>query len=223
MAEAATNKGLKIYSPKRTEQEFQLLSKSSGYTLINEHLACMTGQHVQIAEKVYGSEPMPDMGQVCLRLLGVSADVQRNPALRAEDPRRDLLSPLRSILEKKGVVPSDANALYLAQQISKLVSEKPSIANSTHTFEFELFENQTEPFRLFPGMVHHAEFVKGFFDKVKDGITPLDPGFPPALVVSNTRECHDGDGLVSNGKCQLTARANLRNYFDDRQVASLAR
>jgi hypothetical protein len=82
-------------------------------------------------QRAKGKE-IPDVGQICLKILEHSADIEANPAAKAARPDKELLGPFKAYLIDKGFNFSEAggeNVLKLYTEVGK----QPNVRAQTFT------------------------------------------------------------------------------------------
>lgn len=226
MAEAATVRPLRQYDPVATKNYFDLTAISPFFTK-EARLHCITGENMDRAEKIWGSNSMPDVGMACLNLLKVSADEQRDlaplPAGETKrDPARDLLAPYREIQKMKGIVGTDKTALELVNGLNNFVANNPEASKSTKPVGFTLYSNQKAPFYASSGVVFDARFTKRVLDFIATGALPPKPTVSRDVLDDTTRSCYDPKAVVENGQCFNAADGQAFHYLKP-EVASAGR
>lgn len=217
MAEAATVRPPRQYDPVQTKDYFDLRVISPFFTK-EARLDCITGENMNRAERIWGSKPLPDVGMVCLNLLKVSADEQRDiaplPAGETKrDPARDLLAPYREIQNMKGMVGTDKTALELVDGLNEFVVNNPNVRDSTTAVGFTLYSGQKAPFYASRGVVFDSRFTERVMDFIKNGALPPKPTVSRELLDDTTRRCYDPKTIVTNGQCFDAADGQAYHYL----------
>lgn len=112
------------------EIAFRGVSGKSDYYL--ERVFCNDGRKAEfVVEQREKGREMPDVGQLCLKILEHSADVEKSSAAKAQRPDKELLGPFKAYLYDKGFALTEAggeNVLKLYAEVSK----QPNVRAQTY-------------------------------------------------------------------------------------------
>lgn len=169
----------------------------------NQRVECMDGDEgaAKIYNKgAYSVSPNASVGEVCRLVMERSADVERNPTLKAKYPDQRLLAPYAAIAADKGYGQNDQTALN-ALHTFVAAAYNPQYQQRSDKIELPLPNGNN--LVMTPGVVLDAVFTQTVIDGLAGKPIPA-PKFSEAQLANAAEACnYNAKDIATVGVCRV--------------------